>query len=43
MIKDFEDCIDSVRIPAKINKKDFLVEGAFPIVSQEKDFINGYW
>jgi len=43
MIKDFEDCIDSVRIPAKINKKDFLVEGAFPIISQEGDFINGYW
>ena len=43
MIKDFEDCIDSVRIPAKINKKDFLVEGTFPIISQEEDFINGYW
>lgn len=43
MIKDFEDCIVPIRIPAKINKKDFLSEGAFPIISQEVDFINGYW
>ncbi len=43
MIKNFEDCIDPIRIPAKINRKDFLPVGAYPIISQEVDFINGYW
>lgn len=43
MIKDFTDCIEPVKIPTKINKRDFLAEGKFPIISQEEEFINGYW
>ena len=39
----FEDCIDKVVYPRKIQRKEFLSDGAFPIVSQESDFINGYW
>ncbi|MCT0198618.1 restriction endonuclease subunit S [Synechococcus sp. CS-1325] len=27
----------------KVQRKDFLVEGQFPIVSQEAEFTNGYW
>lgn len=40
---NFEDCIDKVVYPKKILKKDFLESGDFPAVSQESNFINGYW
>jgi type I restriction enzyme S subunit len=32
-----------VKYPAKIQRKDFLEDGLFPVVSQEADFTNGYW
>ena len=41
--KPFEDCIEDVKYTAKIQRKDFLEEGEFPIVSQEAEFTNGYW
>ena len=41
--KDFEDCIDRVLGTTKIPKKQFLAEGNYPIISQEKSYINGYW
>ncbi|MDP2828922.1 MAG: restriction endonuclease subunit S [Sulfuricellaceae bacterium] len=41
--KPFEDCIEKVTYTTKIQRKDFLVVGAFPVVSQEDAFINGYW
>lgn len=40
---DFEDCIDKVTYTNKIQRNKFLINGEFPIVSQEKDLINGYW
>jgi type I restriction enzyme, S subunit len=39
----FEECIEEVKYTTKIQRKDFLDEGEFPIVSQEADFTNGYW
>jgi type I restriction enzyme, S subunit len=39
----FEDCIEDVKYTTKIQRKDFLEEGEYPIVSQEAGFINGYW
>ncbi len=39
----FEDCIEQVTYTTKIQRKDFLSEGTFPIVSQEEDLINGRW
>lgn len=39
----FEDCIERVTYTTKVQRKDFLDEGKYPIVSQEDDFINGYW
>jgi len=41
--KPLSECLQSVNVPAKIPKKAFLDTGKFPIVSQESDFINGYW
>jgi type I restriction enzyme S subunit len=41
--KLFEDCIEKVIYTQKIQRKAFLNEGKFPVVSQEEDFINGYW
>lgn len=38
-----EDCIETVATTEKIQRKDFLIAGRFPIVSQEAEFINGYW
>ncbi|QBM74380.1 restriction endonuclease subunit S [Sphingomonas sp. AAP5] len=39
----FEDCLQKIRYTTKIQRKDFKEAGEFPIVSQEADFINGYW
>lgn len=39
----FETCIAKLKYPAKIQRRDFKSQGAFPIISQEADFINGYW
>ena len=41
--KPFEDCIEDVKYTTKIQRKEFLDEGEFPIVSQEAEFTNGYW
>lgn len=42
-IAEFEKCLEKVTYTNKIQRKDFKVDGMYPIVSQEKDFINGYW
>jgi type I restriction enzyme S subunit len=42
-IKEFEDCLDKVVYSNKIQRKDFHENGEYPIISQEQDFINGYW
>ena len=42
-ILEFEDCLEKVVYTNKIQRKDFKEEGIYPIVSQEKEFINGYW
>lgn len=39
----FEDCIEKVPYTPKILRKDFQDQGEFPIISQEADFINGFW
>ena len=41
--RPFEDCIEKVSYTTKIQRKDFLPEGAFPVISQEEAFINGFW
>jgi type I restriction enzyme, S subunit len=38
-----EDCLERFRVPAKIQRKQFREAGTFPIISQEADFVNGYW
>ncbi|WP_305805955.1 restriction endonuclease subunit S [Stenotrophomonas sp. YIM B06876] len=42
-LKPFEECIEKVVYTTKVQRKDFLDDGAYPIVSQEDAFINGYW
>ena len=39
----FENCIEQVKYTRKIQRKDFLDDGQFPIISQEAEFTNGYW
>ena len=41
--ESFEECIEKVTYTQKIQRKDFLGAGSYPIVSQEEAFINGYW
>lgn len=41
--KPFNECIEKVKYTAKIPRQEFLENGAFPIISQEAEFINGYW
>ena len=40
---NFESCIENVTYTQKIQRKDFLDSGKYPIVSQEEGIINGYW
>jgi len=42
-IKNFEDSLEKVVYTNKIKRKKFLVNGKYPIVSQEHNLINGYW
>ncbi|MCZ9871029.1 restriction endonuclease subunit S [Brachyspira hyodysenteriae] len=39
----FENCLEKVKNTTKIQSKKFLKYGKYPIISQEKEFINGYW
>ncbi len=41
--KNIEDCIDKIAYTNKIHRKDFMESGIFPVISQERDLINGYW
>ena len=41
--KNIEECLEKVAVASKLQTKDFLSEGKFPIVSQEADYISGYW
>jgi type I restriction enzyme S subunit len=41
--RPFEECIEKVTYATKIQRKDFLNDGPYPIVSQEEAFVNGYW
>jgi type I restriction enzyme S subunit len=41
--KKFEDCLEKITYTNKIQRKDFLANGKFPIISQEQCFVNGYW
>lgn len=40
---NFMDCIQKTSYSYKIAKKEFKKNGPFPIVSQEKKLINGFW
>ena len=42
-MKEFEECLEKVVYTNKIQRKDFLGFGEYPIISQEQEFINGYW
>ena len=41
--KPFESCIERIKYTRKIQRKDFLSVGQFPIVSQEVGLTNGFW
>lgn len=41
--KNLEDCLDKVVYTSKVQRKDFLKSGVFPVISQEAEAINGYW
>jgi type I restriction enzyme S subunit len=41
--KEFENCIERVTYTKKVQRKEFLEKGEYPIISQEEAFINGYW
>ena len=41
--KPFADCIAKVSYTHKLQRTEFLTEGAYPVVSQETNLINGYW
>jgi|TARA_B110000211_G_C13994299_1_gene515476 type I restriction enzyme S subunit len=41
-ILHFEDCLDKVKISSKLQKKNYLEKGDYPVVAQENSLINGY-
>jgi type I restriction enzyme S subunit len=42
-ILEFEKSIVKINYTNKVKRKDFLEEGLYPIISQEKELINGFW
>lgn len=42
-IIEFDKSLEEIEYTNKIPKKDFMSIGSFPIISQEAEFINGYW
>jgi len=42
-VRNFEECLADVVYTKKIQRKDFLDNGIYPIISQEKKDVNGYW
>lgn len=42
-IKDFELCLDKTKTTTKLQSSLYGEQGVFPIVSQEKELISGYW
>ena len=41
--KSLGDCIDKVPKQKQVKSKDYQSSGKYPIVSQERDLISGYW
>lgn len=41
--KKFADCIDKIPKQRQVKSKDYKSTGLYPIVSQEKELISGYW
>jgi type I restriction enzyme S subunit len=41
--KPFDTCFDKFKVPKGIPAKEYKETGLFPIVSQEEEFISGYW
>lgn len=41
--RSFVDCINKIPKQRQVKSKDYLPSGLFPIVSQEKELISGYW
>jgi len=39
----FDKCIEKIKLKKKINKKKYLKNGKFPIVSQDDQVISGFW
>ena len=42
-IRAFDACIEKHKAPTKLLSSAYQERGAYPIVSQEKDLISGYW
>ena len=42
-IRPFDKCIDRVKYTTKIATCDYSTMGAYPIISQEEEYISGYW
>lgn len=42
-IRPFEKCIEKVKYTTKIATCDYSTMGSYPVVSQEEDYISGYW
>lgn len=42
-VKTFEDCIEKIKTKSKIPSSLYQEKGQYPIVSQEKELISGYW
>ena len=41
--KKFEDALQKVKYTKKLQTSEFLSEGSIPIISQEEEYISGYW
>lgn len=42
-IRPFEKCIEKVKYTTKIATCDYSTMGVYPVISQEEEYISGYW
>ena len=42
-LRSFAECVNKIPKQRQVKSKDYLPSGLFPIVSQEKELISGYW
>jgi type I restriction enzyme S subunit len=42
-VQQLEECLEPVTYTTKVQRKELLDSGHYPVISQEEEFVSGYW